>query len=64
MQAVANLERLVEGIGDAKLRAEIEAEIAVLKNRTRFGLVYERHLPETVLVGDVDGLTVGDDTQN
>ncbi len=47
-------------IGDAKLRAGIEAEIAALKSRTRFGLVYERHLPETVLVGDVDGLMVGD----
>ena len=57
---MANLERLVEEIGDAKLRTEIEAEIAALKNRTRFGLVYERHLPETVLVGDLDGVTVGD----
>jgi adenine-specific DNA-methyltransferase len=34
--------------------------VSALKNRTRFGLVYERHLPETVVVGDTDGLRIGD----
>jgi hypothetical protein len=37
-----------------------EGEVAALKDRTRFGLVYERHLPETVIVGDTDGIKVGD----
>lgn len=57
---MAKLEQLLEGVSDAKLRAELEAEVAALKGRTRFGLVYERHLPETVVVGDCDGLKVGD----
>ena len=57
---MAKLEQLLESVADAKLRAELEAEVAALKDRTHFGLVYERHLPETVVVGDLDGLKVGD----
>ncbi|MCZ7589353.1 MAG: site-specific DNA-methyltransferase [Gaiella sp.] len=57
---MAKLEQLLEDVSDAKLRAELEAEVAALKGRTRFGLVYERHLPETVVVGDRDGLKPGD----
>jgi adenine-specific DNA-methyltransferase len=57
---MAKLEQLLKGVTDAKLRAELEAEVAALKDRTRFGLVYERHLPETVIVGDTDGIKVGD----
>ncbi len=57
---MAKLEQLLKGVSDAKLRAELEAEVAALKDRTRFGLVYERHLPETVIVGDTDGIKLGD----
>lgn len=57
---MATLEQLLGDVSDAKLRAELEAEVAALKGRKRFGLVYERHLPETVVVGDRDGLKVGD----
>jgi adenine-specific DNA-methyltransferase len=57
---VAKLEQLLECVDDATLRAELADEVAALKGRTRFGLVYERHLPETVVVGDRDGLKVGD----
>lgn len=49
---MARLEQLVEGVQDERLRRQIEAEIAALKERTRFGVVYERHLPETALVCD------------
>lgn len=57
---MAKLEQLLKSVSDAKLRGELEAEVAALKGRTRFGLVYERHLPETVMVRDLDGLKVGD----
>lgn len=56
---MARLEQLVEGVQDEQLRRQIEAEIAALKERTRFGLVYERHLPETVLIADRDLVEVG-----
>lgn len=56
---MARLEQLVGGIQEGKLRREIELEIAALKERTRFGLVYERHLPETVLIADPDLVRVG-----
>ena len=57
---MAKLDQLLHRVQDKTLRAELEAEVAALKSRTRFGLVFERHLPETVIVGDTDGLRVGD----
>jgi adenine-specific DNA-methyltransferase len=57
---VAKLEQLLKAVEDAELKAQLESEVATLKGRTRFGLVYERHIPETVIVGDTDGLKVGD----
>lgn len=57
---MARLEQLVEQVAEEQLRREIEGEIAALKERTSFGLVYERHLPETALVKDPDVLHVGD----
>lgn len=56
---MARLEQLVESVQDEQLRRQIEAEIAALKERTRFGLVYERHLPETALIADSDLVEVG-----
>ena len=57
---MAKLEQLLAAIEDSKLRAQLEKEVADLKSRASFGLVYERHLPETVIVGDTDPLEVGD----
>jgi len=57
---MAHLDELLAGVVDGELRTQLAAEISALKNRTRFGLVYERHLPETVVVADTDGLRVGD----
>jgi adenine-specific DNA-methyltransferase len=56
---MAKLEELLAALPDASVREAIEEEVARLKRRTRFGLVYERHLPETVLLGDVP-IRVGD----
>jgi len=57
---MAKLEELVKAIADPELKAQLEEEISKLNERTRFGLVYERHIPETVVVGDIDPLNVGD----
>src|SRR4051794_6833966 len=57
---MARIEELLSAVADAELKAQLEIEVASLKGRTRFGLVYERHLPETVIVGDADGIKVGD----
>jgi len=57
---MAKLENLIGRISDAELRAQLESEVSGLKNRMRFGLVYERHLPETVIVRDIDDLKIGD----
>lgn len=56
---MARLEELIERISDEPLRQKIEREIGALKERTRFGLVYERHLPETSLISDADLVQVG-----
>ena len=60
MARLANLEKLIAAVGDQKLRSQLEKGLRDLKERTKFGLVYERHLPETVVVGDIDPLGVGD----
>jgi adenine-specific DNA-methyltransferase len=43
---MARLEDLVESIADALLRSQIAREIARLKAKKKFGLVFEEHLPE------------------
>jgi adenine-specific DNA-methyltransferase len=46
---VANyLDSLIDRIEDDALRADLIREIRGLRNRKDFGLVFERHLPETV----------------
>lgn len=57
---MAKLDKLLAAIPDAGLRGELAAEVKALKDNSRFGLVYERHLPETVIVTDTDPLDVGD----
>lgn len=44
---MASIENLVEQIADASLRARIAREVAELKKRRPWGLVFERHLPES-----------------
>jgi len=57
---MAYLDQLLAAIADPELRTQLVAEISALKNHTDFGLVYERHLPETVVVPDTNGLRNGD----
>ncbi len=45
---MALVEDLIAQIPDAALRTAIEREVAVLKKRLDWGLVFERHLPENV----------------
>jgi adenine-specific DNA-methyltransferase len=45
---MARIEDLLTNIEDPVLRAEIEREVVVLKEHVSFGLVFERHIPETV----------------
>ena len=49
---MAKIDDLTQQVPDPRLRRELEAAVAELKKRTRFGLVYESHLPEmTALPG-------------
>jgi adenine-specific DNA-methyltransferase len=57
---MAQIEQLVAAIADPALRDLLAREIKSLKDQKRFGLVFERHLPETVFVETTSGLRVGD----
>jgi adenine-specific DNA-methyltransferase len=45
---MARIEDKISEIPDARLRQEIAAEVAELKKKTQFGLVFEPHQPEVV----------------
>lgn len=47
---MAAIEDLIRNIADARLRDSLAAEVARLKAVKKFGLVFEEHLPETVLL--------------
>ena len=47
---MAKVEDLIKNIPDAKLREEIAREVAKLKSEKKFGLVFEEHLPEQVIL--------------
>lgn len=47
---MAAIEELVRSIADTRLRDALAAEVARLKATKKFGLVFEEHLPETVLL--------------
>ena len=44
---MARVEELLELVSDPALRAELLAEVASLKRRQQYGLVFERHMPES-----------------
>jgi hypothetical protein len=52
---MARLEDLIKDIADHRLREQIEREVANLKAKKKFGLVFEQHLPEVV---ELPGLPV------
>ena len=47
---MALVEHLIAQIPDAALRKAMEREVADLKKRLTWGLVFERHIPETALL--------------
>lgn len=47
---MARVEQLIEQIEDEGLRRDLEREVALMKKRVAWGLVFERHLPESTLV--------------
>jgi adenine-specific DNA-methyltransferase len=47
---MAKVEDLIKNIPDARLRDELAREVAKLKSEKKFGLVFEEHLPEQVLL--------------
>ncbi len=47
---MAALEELIRSVADARIRDALAAEVARLKAGKKFGLVFEEHLPETVLL--------------
>jgi adenine-specific DNA-methyltransferase len=49
---LARIEDLVSEVADPRVRAALAIEVAALKRRRKFGLVYESHIPETVLLTD------------
>lgn len=56
------LDQAIEQIHDEALRARIAREVELLRGPRRFGLVFDRHLPESVRLRDHPvrkGITVG-----
>ena len=45
---MALIDHLLNDVPDPDLRHRLHAEIAALRKETKFGLVFERHLPELV----------------
>src|SRR4030088_1938047 len=47
---MAKIDDLLTHVTDHDLRARLEAAVAELRQRKKFGLVFEQHLPETALL--------------
>jgi adenine-specific DNA-methyltransferase len=56
---MAAVEDLIASVPDAQLRDALAAEVRRLKESTSFGLVYERHLPESILLPASIGIEIG-----
>lgn len=56
---MARLDDLLSQIRDEKLRTQIAKAVSDLRRKKKFGLVYEEHIPETVLLASETGLKVG-----
>jgi hypothetical protein len=46
---MAKLDDLLSHVADTGLRQRLQEAIDELKARSQFGIVFERHIPETVL---------------
>lgn len=47
---MARIEELIDEVADPRLRDQLAREVKELKAQKRFGLVFERHMPESVLL--------------
>lgn len=47
---MAKIDDLLAHIQDSELRRQLQASVAELREQKKFGLVFERHLPETALL--------------
>jgi len=56
---MAQIDELLSGVNDDKLRARLTAAVSELRQRKKFGLVFEEHIPETVLLASETGLQAG-----
>ena len=56
---MSRIEDLIGTINDGALQVELLQEIERLKQRKDFGLVFERHHPESLLLGSAVGVHVG-----
>lgn len=56
---MARIDDLVAQVGDDHLREQLNAAVTEMRKRKRFGLVYEEHVPETVLLASAVGLRPG-----
>ena len=56
---MAKIDELIAQVSDGKLRDDLASAAADLRRRKRFGLVYEEHIPETVLLAAEAGLRPG-----
>ena len=60
---MARIEDLVAEIDNKDLQAAFRQEVAQLKARMTFGLVFERHVPEVILLGPSVRVRIGDFVQ-
>ena len=56
---MALIDDLLAQISDDKLRVRLTDAVVDMRRRKKFGLVYEAHIPETVLIATETGLRVG-----
>jgi hypothetical protein len=56
---MARIEDLLAELDNLELQAALRKEVAQLKARVPFGLVFERHVPEVILLGQSVRRSVG-----
>ena len=56
---MARIDDLISQVTDGPLRAQLADAAVELRRRKKFGLVFEQHVPETVLVGATTHVQVG-----
>ena len=50
---MARIDELLKRVDDIELRQRLADEIAFLRNKNQFGLVFEDHLPESTILYNV-----------